>query len=168
MTQLGLVRSIDMLTSSSYGMHIFKTLPPVSPSRWLSLLVSNRVYRLETQSAMLEFSVLWPISALTFSLVSSPHFLTVRPPQVKSLNPLAWGGGQPMSGQVACLPTNGRLPCILCAQCPPPHTDTLPRGVFKKFPILHQLALPKPCFLASLTSPLPGEIGEHISYFPCL
>ena len=78
-----------------------------------------------------------------------------------------------MRGQVAFLPTNGRRPCILCATDRlllrvPPHTDTLPRGVFKKFPILHQLALPKPRFLASLTSPLPGEIGEHISYIPCL
>jgi hypothetical protein len=57
---------------------------------------------------------------------------------------------------------------LFIAKGAPPHTDTLPRGVFKKFPILHRLALPKPCYLASLTSPLHGEIGEHISYFPCL
>jgi hypothetical protein len=54
------------------------------------------------------------------------------------------------------------VPSVVLLRVPPP-TDTLPRGVFKKFPILHQLDLPKPCFLASLTSPLLGEIGEHIS-----
>jgi len=48
----------------------------------------------------------------------------------------------------------------------PPPTDPLPRVVFKKFPMLYQLSLPKPCFLASLTSPLPS-LSSPSHWYKC-